>query len=76
MPGDVIATGESIEWGEAAEVAAFYGRADELARLARSVRDERCRVVAVLGLGGIGKIGMRDGRTGRGLVINALDDLP
>jgi predicted ATPase/WD40 repeat protein/transcriptional regulator with XRE-family HTH domain len=43
------------DWGDAPEVAAIYGREDELATLARWVGEERCRLVALLGLGGIGK---------------------
>ncbi len=43
------------DWGEAPDVAAFQGRAAELATLGRWLLGERCRVVALLGLGGIGK---------------------
>jgi WD40 repeat protein/transcriptional regulator with XRE-family HTH domain len=43
------------DWGDAPDVRAFVGRADELATLRDWVLDERCRVVGVLGLGGIGK---------------------
>jgi WD40 repeat protein/transcriptional regulator with XRE-family HTH domain len=43
------------DWGEAPDVAALYGRADELATLAGWVHDEHTHLVAVLGMGGIGK---------------------
>ncbi len=55
------------DWGDASDIAAFYGRADELARLrgwilaeARPEGSEpgpsqRCRLVGVFGMGGIGK---------------------
>jgi hypothetical protein len=43
------------DWGDAPEVAAIYGREDELAALARWVGEERCRLVALLGMSGIGK---------------------
>ncbi|HWE63489.1 MAG TPA: helix-turn-helix domain-containing protein, partial [Chloroflexota bacterium] len=42
-------------WGEAPEVAAFYGRDDALATLSRWLLVDRCRLVAVLGMGGVGK---------------------
>src|SRR6266508_3355939 len=44
-----------IDWGEAIDVPALYGRESELGTLQRWVVDERCRVVAILGLGGMGK---------------------
>jgi WD40 repeat protein/transcriptional regulator with XRE-family HTH domain len=44
-----------LDWGEAPDVAAFHGRADELESLRAWVEDEQCRVIAILGLGGIGK---------------------
>ncbi len=47
--------GRRVDWGEALAVPAFYGRAEELARLWQWVVQEGCRVVSVLGLGGIGK---------------------
>jgi WD40 repeat protein/class 3 adenylate cyclase/DNA-binding XRE family transcriptional regulator len=44
-----------IDWGEAIDVPALYGREQELATLTQWVVQEHCRVVNVLGLGGIGK---------------------
>jgi WD40 repeat protein/transcriptional regulator with XRE-family HTH domain len=44
-----------IDWGEALDVPALYGREAEQATLQRWVLADRCRTVALLGLGGIGK---------------------
>src|SRR5579883_171501 len=44
-----------IDWGEATDVSAFYGRVDDLYTLEQWITKERCRVVALLGMGGIGK---------------------
>jgi WD40 repeat protein len=44
-----------IDWGEAMDVSAFYGRELERDRLERSVGIDRCRLVAILGMGGMGK---------------------
>src|SRR6266508_4118479 len=44
-----------VDWGEAIDVPALYGRETELASLEQWVLADRCRVVALLGLGGIGK---------------------
>lgn len=44
-----------IDWGEAIDVALFYGRERELLKLHNWVQNERCRVVVLLGMGGIGK---------------------
>src|SRR6266567_1522450 len=43
------------DWGEAPDVRAFYGRAQELAELERWVIRDRCKVVTILGIGGVGK---------------------
>src|SRR5215207_5758329 len=43
------------DWGEAPDVGAFHGRAQELATLSRWVLTDGCRLVALLGMGGIGK---------------------
>ncbi|MCC5661378.1 hypothetical protein LC608_31380 [Nostoc sp. XA010] len=40
---------------EAPDVATFYGRMQELARLEQWILHEKCRLVALLGVGGIGK---------------------
>jgi WD40 repeat protein/transcriptional regulator with XRE-family HTH domain len=45
----------TADWGEATDVASFYGREQELATLQQWVLDEHCRVVVLLGMGGIGK---------------------
>ncbi len=47
--------GPRVDWGDAPDVASFYGREWELDLLSEWVVEERCRVVSVLGLGGIGK---------------------
>src|SRR3984893_7986938 len=44
-----------LDWGDAPDVASFYGREWELALLSEWAVEERCRVVSVLGQGGIGK---------------------
>jgi WD40 repeat protein/transcriptional regulator with XRE-family HTH domain len=49
------ALGPRVDWGEALDVPAFYGRQEELALLSQWVGEARCRVVSVLGMGGIGK---------------------
>lgn len=43
------------EYGEAPDVAVFYGRAEELRTLEAWITEDRCRLVAILGMGGIGK---------------------
>jgi ABC-type dipeptide/oligopeptide/nickel transport system ATPase subunit len=45
----------AVDWGEAPDVAIFYGREQELERLAQWVNIDRTRLVAILGMGGIGK---------------------
>src|SRR5260370_11621496 len=47
--------GPRVDWGEALDVPAFYGREEELALLSQWVGEARCRVGSVLGMGGIGK---------------------
>ncbi|MGL4618063.1 MAG: NB-ARC domain-containing protein, partial [Chroococcidiopsis sp.] len=44
-----------IDWGEAVDVATFYGRSEELATLGQWIKNDLCRLVAVLGMGGMGK---------------------
>jgi WD40 repeat protein/transcriptional regulator with XRE-family HTH domain len=48
-------SGRRVDWGDAPDVASFYGREWELDLLAEWLVEERCRVVSVLGQGGIGK---------------------
>jgi WD40 repeat protein/class 3 adenylate cyclase/transcriptional regulator with XRE-family HTH domain len=61
LPADVpslrtaTAAAPRVDWGDAIDVPALYGREQELATLTQWVVQERCRVVNVLGLGGIGK---------------------
>lgn len=50
-----IETSTRTDWGEAPDVSAFYGRAEELALLTNWIVQDRCRLIALLGLGGIGK---------------------
>jgi WD40 repeat protein len=45
----------SHDWGEAPEVAVFFGRTQELDTLAEWIIDDRCRLVSILGMGGVGK---------------------
>ncbi|MGE5659692.1 MAG: NB-ARC domain-containing protein [Actinomycetota bacterium] len=51
----VVITHRHQDWGEAPDVSAFYGRAEELLTLGRWIVSDSCRLVAVLGLSGIGK---------------------
>lgn len=44
-----------VDWGEAIDVAVFYGRNAELAQLEQWIERDRCRLIALLGMGGIGK---------------------
>src|SRR5258706_9905921 len=46
---------QRADWGEAIDVATFYGREQELLTLQQWVDRERSRVVILLGMGGIGK---------------------
>jgi WD40 repeat protein/transcriptional regulator with XRE-family HTH domain len=48
-------TQRAADWGEATDVASFYGREQELHTLQQWVLGERCRAVVLLGMGGIGK---------------------
>lgn len=50
-----------IDWGEAVDVLALYGRDAELAALSAWALDDRCRVIGLLGLGGIGKTSLAIG---------------
>jgi len=43
------------DWGEAPDISAFYGRAQELTALQTWISQDHCRVVALLGIAGIGK---------------------
>ena len=50
-----LSLASQTDWGEAIDVAAFYGRKQDLLTLREWVDHERCRVVMLLGMGGIGK---------------------
>jgi WD40 repeat protein/transcriptional regulator with XRE-family HTH domain len=52
-PDELVAS--VLDWGEAPDVPALYGRDAEMAIMQRWIIEDRCRVVALLGLGGIGK---------------------
>jgi len=43
------------DWGQAPDVAVFYGRTEELTTLKQWIVSDNCRVVALLGLAGSGK---------------------
>lgn len=45
----------TVDWGEAPDVATFYGREQELYQLKNWILRDRCRLVSLLGMGGIGK---------------------
>lgn len=44
-----------IDWGEAMDLSAFYGRELERSQLHQWIVTDRCRLVAILGMGGMGK---------------------
>jgi hypothetical protein len=48
------------DWGEAMDVAFFWGRATELAVLDKWIIDECCRLTVIVGMGGVGKTALRD----------------
>lgn len=48
-------TEPNVDWGEAPDVAVFYGRDRELAVLEQWLVRDNCRLVALSGMGGIGK---------------------
>lgn len=48
-------TNKYRDWGEAVDVAFFYGRLSELAKLKQWLIKDCCRLIAILGMGGIGK---------------------
>ncbi|MGK7925492.1 MAG: NB-ARC domain-containing protein [Spirulina sp.] len=43
------------DWGEAPDIATFYGREGELKTLNRWIIKEQCRLVCIWGMGGMGK---------------------
>lgn len=43
------------DWGQAPDIAQFYGRKEESSQLKQWIVEERYRLVALLGMGGIGK---------------------
>jgi len=46
---------QRVDWDDAPDVPALYGRERELETLAHWVNDDGCRVIGLLGIGGIGK---------------------
>ncbi len=50
-----VAVTRRQDWGEAGDVAIFYGRTEECAQLAGWIGPDACRLVAILGMGGMGK---------------------
>lgn len=52
---ETVEPGRLVDWGQAPEVANFYGRELELALLKSWLVEDGCRVVSILGIGGIGK---------------------
>ncbi|MBW4619888.1 MAG: hypothetical protein KME17_11110 [Cyanosarcina radialis HA8281-LM2] len=44
-----------IDWGEAVDVPAFYGRDEELETIKGWLISDRCRLLTILGMGGMGK---------------------
>jgi WD40 repeat protein/SAM-dependent methyltransferase len=58
-----------VDWGNAPDVSALFGRGEELAILRRWLLEDRCRVVSIVGLRGIGKtavtVGLAKGIAGK-----------
>jgi len=52
-PQEPASTPSRVDWGEALEVHALYGRQLELVQLTQWVKQEHCQLVNVLGMGGI-----------------------
>jgi WD40 repeat protein len=52
---DIASPKVKANWGNAADVSTFYGRAIELATLETWIVQDRCRLVGIFGMGGIGK---------------------
>lgn len=50
-----VVTDKYRDWGEAVDVALFYGRSPELTTLEKWIINDRCRLISILGMGGIGK---------------------
>ncbi len=46
---------EHIDWGDAPDIAVFYGRQRELATLQQLLGSRQCRLLGVFGMGGAGK---------------------
>lgn len=44
-----------IDWGDAPDLAPFYGRNEELSTLKKWILQDGCRLVGLFGMGGIGK---------------------
>ncbi|HBE16758.1 MAG TPA: hypothetical protein DEG17_24410 [Cyanobacteria bacterium UBA11149] len=44
-----------IDWGDAPDIAPFYGRNEELSTLKKWILQDGCRLVGLFGMGGIGK---------------------
>jgi WD40 repeat protein len=53
LESEVLPSG--IDWGEAMDVSAFYGRELERRQIQQWILTDRCRLVAILGMGGMGK---------------------
>ena len=48
-------SGNTVSWGMAPDVSAFYGRITELNTLKEWILEHQCRLIALLGMAGIGK---------------------
>jgi hypothetical protein len=53
--GELTQSSKLIDWGEAPNITAFYGRSEELFQLAQWTERDRCHLLAICGMGGIGK---------------------
>ncbi|NJO71590.1 MAG: hypothetical protein HC825_07695 [Oscillatoriales cyanobacterium RM1_1_9] len=52
---NILTASSKQDWGEAPDVAVFYGRTQEQELLEHWILREHCRLITLLGMGGIGK---------------------
>jgi WD40 repeat protein len=75
-PQTTVFASVKTDWGEAIDVAKFYGRSAELTTLTQWIVGDQCRLVALLGLGGIGKTALSVKLANQLLIASQLPDQP
>ncbi len=50
-----LQTTQQFDWGDAPDVALFYGRSEVLSELEQWITQTQCRLTLILGMGGVGK---------------------